>query len=159
MTDDARTARGVAARLSIAALLWTYAAVKLGWNGWPWILSAGGGTSALAVSLALVLGAAQGFFIARRSGARIVKWSREAATARATGGSTAVPIGSRDALLVLRAFVVIGVFATFGLTLKHYLLAKHPVIVGSVYVLASTSLIIAALGLVRLAWLEGSAQT
>lgn len=140
MSADARVARGVAARLSIVALLWTWAAARLAWLGWPWALSAGGRTSALAVGLSLVLGSAQGWFIARRSGARIVRWSREAATAR-----------SRDALLVLRGFLVIAVFASFGLTLRHLLLETHPVIVGSVYVLASTSLVVAAVGLVVLA--------
>src|SRR5581483_3592367 len=80
--DEERVRRGVAARLAIVAIIWTWAAGRLAVLGWPWALSAGGAASALAVALGLALGAAQGWFIARRSGARIVRWSREAATRR-----------------------------------------------------------------------------
>jgi len=142
--EKTRVARGVAARLAIVAIVWTWAAGRLAFLGWPWALSAGGAVSALAVLVGLVVGVAQGWFIAKRSGARIVRWSREAATRR-----------SRDLLLLLRGLVVVAVFATLGVTLRHFLLEAHPVFVGGVYVLASTSLIVAAAGLVRLAWLEG----
>ncbi len=146
MGEKERVARGVAARLAIVAIVWTWAAGRLAFLGWPWALSAGGAASALAVLLGLVVGVAQGWFIAKRSGARIVRWSREAAMRR-----------SRDLLLLARGVLVVGVFATLGVTLRHFLLEAHPVFVGGVYVLASTSLIVAAAGLVRLAWLEGRA--
>jgi len=138
---------GVVLRLGIVALLWGSAACRLALLGWPWALSGERGSSALAVGLGLVLGAAQGWFIAVRAGGRIRRWSREAVQSR-----------KMDALLVGRGLAVIVVFAGLGLSLKHFLLAGHPVLVGGVYVLASTSLFIASVGLVRLAWLERSDQ-
>lgn len=153
--SEQRRARGVVIRLSIIALLWSSAAVRLALLGWPWALGgefrATGGSAAvpitarvLAVAIGLVLGVAQGWFIAARSGSRIVRWSREAATSR-----------KMDALLVGRGLVVIAAFAGLGLSIRHFFLEAHPVFTGGVYILASTSLVVASLGLVRLAWLEG----
>lgn len=143
--DPKLVARGVAARLAIIAIVWAYPAVKLAILGWPWALSGSAASSALAVSLGVVLGVGQGWFIATRSGSRIVRWSREAAVRR-----------SRDLLLLVRGFIVAGAFATLGIAIRHNFLEKHPVFVGGVYVLASTSLVVAALGLVQLARREVS---
>ena len=41
-------------------------------------------------------------------------------------------------------------FAGLGLSIRHFFLEAHPVFVGGVYVLASTSLVVASAGLVRL---------
>jgi hypothetical protein len=139
--NPANVARGVAIRLGIVAVLWGSAALRLALLGWPWALGgADAKASALAVAIGLALGGAQGWFIAVRSGSRIVRWSREAATSR-----------RMDALLVGRGLVVIAAFAGLGLTIRHLLLESHPVFVGGVYVLASTSLVVASLGLVVLA--------
>ena len=143
MTIEARVARGVALRLGIIAVVWGSAAVRLGLLGWPWALSAGGAASALAVLIGLALGVAQGWFIARRSCSRIVRWSREAAVSR-----------KMDALLLGRGLVVVALFAGLGLSIRHLFLATRPTFVGGIYVLASTSLVVASIGLVLLAWGE-----